>query len=102
MTTTQNTIPAHELTPGVTLHRVIKTPGRTRVFEDAINEKVLTVEPHEGYLHITLEAAAPARSHAINIPWDRPVQVACEACHAQPAGHGHFALYCEPCSNLPY
>lgn len=26
----------------------------------------------------------------------------CEACHARPAGHGHFALYCEPCSVLPY
>lgn len=26
----------------------------------------------------------------------------CDACHVRPAGFGHFALYCEPCSKLPY
>lgn len=26
----------------------------------------------------------------------------CDACHSRPAGHGHFALYCLPCSELPY
>jgi hypothetical protein len=26
----------------------------------------------------------------------------CSACEVRPAGHGHFALFCEPCSVLPY
>jgi len=26
----------------------------------------------------------------------------CSSCGTRPAGHGHFALYCEPCSDLPY
>lgn len=26
----------------------------------------------------------------------------CSSCKARPSGHGHFALYCEPCSELPY
>lgn len=26
----------------------------------------------------------------------------CAECGARPAGHGHFALYCQPCSLLPY
>lgn len=25
----------------------------------------------------------------------------CACCHARPAGHGHFAQYCEPCSEQP-
>jgi hypothetical protein len=27
---------------------------------------------------------------------------ACASCEKAPAGHGHFALYCETCSELPY
>lgn len=26
----------------------------------------------------------------------------CDSCARRPAGHGHFALYCLPCSELPY
>lgn len=26
----------------------------------------------------------------------------CAACDRRPAGHGHFALFCLPCSELPY
>lgn len=33
---------------------------------------------------------------------DRSVVDACDACHVRPGGHGHFALYCEPCAALPY
>ncbi len=26
----------------------------------------------------------------------------CDACEVRPAGHGHFALYCAACADLPY
>jgi hypothetical protein len=26
----------------------------------------------------------------------------CDSCGKRPAGHGHFGLYCAPCSELPY
>lgn len=26
----------------------------------------------------------------------------CDACQRRPRGHGHWAMYCEPCSVLPY
>ena len=35
-------------------------------------------------------------------PVAEPVAEPCDACKVRPAGHGHFALYCEPCSVLPY
>lgn len=35
-------------------------------------------------------------------PAVRRIVQMCAACDARPAGHGHFASYCEPCSELPY
>jgi hypothetical protein len=31
-----------------------------------------------------------------------PTHQPCAACGRRDAGHGHFALYCQPCSELPY
>jgi hypothetical protein len=33
---------------------------------------------------------------------DCPACTTCDACGVRPNGHGHFGLYCLPCSELPY
>lgn len=30
------------------------------------------------------------------------VRELCDSCHRRVGGHGHFGLYCLPCSELPY
>lgn len=37
--------------------------------------------------------------HLATDPYDDAL---CDACQRRPRGHGHWGMFCEPCSQLPY